>query len=394
MKLILTLSVLVAVAMAQEYAELLDKLLKEGNDRFTARMFNEVVKSKPDESVVLSAFSVMTPLAQLSLASEGASHNELLKAIGLPNDNITKAVFSRLNNRLLSIKGIELKTASKIYVPKGFELNPEFSAITRDVFKSEVKNVDFTKNTETAKEINTWVEDQTNNRIKDLVKAELLDSYTRLVLVNAIYFKGKWDSPFNKKDTTEQDFYVSKGKTIKVPMMHTSDEFKYADSKELNAQLLELPYKGYEASFIVILPKEIDGLAALVEKLKDPAALELATSNMNYFAIEVSLPKFKIETETNLKTVLPKMGVNRLFHSHQAQLSRLIKDDKSMFVSAAIQKAFIEVNEEGAEAAAANAFTSDRITGGPMQFIANHPFVFLLKAGQNTLFSGVFLFKQ
>ncbi|XP_026328448.1 antichymotrypsin-2-like isoform X3 [Hyposmocoma kahamanoa] len=392
MKLILTLSVLVAAVMAEQDPKQLDNLLREGNNQFTARMFSEVVKSNPDKSVVLSAFSVLTPLAQLSLASEGASHDELLKAIGLPNDNVTKLVFPRLNEELKSVKGVELKTASKIYVADGSELNPEFSAITKDIFNSEVKNVDFTKSTETAKEINTWVEDQTNNRIKDLVSADDLSSDTRSVLVNAIYFKGKWDSPFKKESTKDEDFHVSKDKTIKVPMMHVQGDFKYADSDELNAQLLEMPYEGGEASFIVILPKEVDGIAALVDKLKDPSALESATSKMYTFDVNVSLPKFKIETKTDLKDVLLKMDVKRVFDPQQAQLSRLLKGEGNLFVSKAIQKAFIEVNEEGAEAAAANAFvavfTSAAITR-PSEFKADHPFVFVLKEGEIILFNGV-----
>ncbi|XP_026328446.1 antichymotrypsin-2-like isoform X1 [Hyposmocoma kahamanoa] len=394
MKLILTLSVLVAAVMAEQDPKQLDNLLREGNNQFTARMFSEVVKSNPDKSVVLSAFSVLTPLAQLSLASEGASHDELLKAIGLPNDNVTKLVFPRLNEELKSVKGVELKTASKIYVADGSELNPEFSAITKDIFNSEVKNVDFTKSTETAKEINTWVEDQTNNRIKDLVSADDLSSDTRSVLVNAIYFKGKWDSPFKKESTKDEDFHVSKDKTIKVPMMHVQGDFKYADSDELNAQLLEMPYEGGEASFIVILPKEVDGIAALVDKLKDPSALESATSKMYTFDVNVSLPKFKIETKTDLKDVLLKMDVKRVFDPQQAQLSRLLKGEGNLFVSKAIQKAFIEVNEEGAEAAAANAIFVERRSGFvfffKQQFRADRPFVFVLKLKKDVIFSGVF----
>ncbi|XP_026328449.1 antichymotrypsin-2-like isoform X4 [Hyposmocoma kahamanoa] len=393
MKLILTLSVLVAAVMAEQDPKQLDNLLREGNNQFTARMFSEVVKSNPDKSVVLSAFSVLTPLAQLSLASEGASHDELLKAIGLPNDNVTKLVFPRLNEELKSVKGVELKTASKIYVADGSELNPEFSAITKDIFNSEVKNVDFTKSTETAKEINTWVEDQTNNRIKDLVSADDLSSDTRSVLVNAIYFKGKWDSPFKKESTKDEDFHVSKDKTIKVPMMHVQGDFKYADSDELNAQLLEMPYEGGEASFIVILPKEVDGIAALVDKLKDPSALESATSKMYTFDVNVSLPKFKIETKTDLKDVLLKMDVKRVFDPQQAQLSRLLKGEGNLFVSKAIQKAFIEVNEEGAEAAAANAFgiaTLSAVIRQQTKFTADRPFVFFLKEGDNTFFNGIY----
>ncbi|XP_026328310.1 antichymotrypsin-2-like [Hyposmocoma kahamanoa] len=391
MKLILTLLVLVAAAIGQQDTVQQDNLLTEASNQFTAKMFSEVVMSNPNKSVVLSAFSVFTPLAQLSLASEGATHDELLTAIGLRNDIDTKAAFPRLNDKLQSVRGIELKTASKIYVAEHFELNPEFSDVIKDVFKSEVKNVDFTKNTETAKEINSWVEDQTNKRIKDLVSADSLDSDTRSVLVNAIYFKGLWNRPFNNENTEEEDFHVSKDKTIKVPMMHIRSFFSYYDSVELNAQVLELPYSGLQASFIVILPKEVDGLDALVEKLKDPSALTSATSKMSTFTVNVALPKFKIETEINLKDVLKKLDVKRIFEPQQAQLSRLLKSGERLYVSKAVQKAFIEVNEQGAEAATGNAFRPVALSmPPPAKFTANHPFVFVLKAGDNTLFNGVY----
>ncbi|XP_026328322.1 antichymotrypsin-2-like isoform X2 [Hyposmocoma kahamanoa] len=395
MRLILTISVLVAAVIAQQEVEQLDNLFTEANNRFTARMFSEVVKGNPDKSVVLSAFSVLTPLAQLSLASEGESHDELLKAVGLPDDNAIKSVFPRLNDKLRNVKGIELRSVSKIYVAEHYELNPEFSAVTRDIFNSEVKNVDFNMNEETAKEINTWVEEQTNNHIKDIVAANYLRPDYRSILVNAIYFKGKWNSPFDNKNTKEEDFHVSKDKTIKVPMMHKRGKFRYADSDELNAELLELPYEGREASFIVILPKEVDGLAALIEKLKDPSALELAISRMSTFEVDVSMPKFTIETETDLGSVLQNMDVKRIFHATQAKLNRLLKTDELLYLSKATQKAFIEVNEEGAEATAANPFEvlfmRAQLRTPQATFRADRAFIFLLREHQNTIFNGVFI---
>ncbi|XP_047514961.1 alaserpin-like isoform X8 [Pieris napi] len=376
-------------------AEDLSRDLRNGNDAFTSRMFSEVVKEKPQQSVVLSAYSVLTPLAQLALASEGESHDELLKAIGMPNDNATKAAFSHAERSLKSVKGVELKTASKIYIASNYELNENFATTTRDVFNSEVKNVDFTQGQKTASEINAWVEDQTNKKIKDLVDPDSFDANTRAVLVNAIYFKGLWKSPFSTYATYDQVFHITKEKSATIPMMYQKSEFNYAELPELNAKILQMFYEGEEASMILVLPNEIDGITQLEEKLKDPSALNKAISDMYSTEVEVTIPKFKIETTTNLKDVLSKMDVTKLFTPGQARLTNLIKGQDDLVISEAIQKAFIEVNEEGAEAAAANVFGISNVFGiapvASKKFYANHPFVFYLKTEQTTFFNGLYI---
>ncbi|XP_028040587.1 antichymotrypsin-2 isoform X4 [Bombyx mandarina] len=389
MKTIICLFTIAIAAMAA--VTNLSNVLKNGNDNFTARMFTEVVKNNPGKSVVLSAFSVLPPLAQLALASDGETHEELLKAIGFPDDDAIRTEFASKSRDLRSIKGVELKMANKVYVHDGGKLDENFAVVSRDVFNSDVQNIDFSKNTVAAKSINDWVEENTNNRIKDLVNPDSLSSATAAVLVNAIYFKGAWSSKFDERLTSDRDFYVSKDKTIKVPMMYKRGDYKYGESAALNAQLIEIPYKGDQSSLIVVLPKDKDGITQLQEALKDPKTLETAQQSMYSTEVDLYLPKFKIETETNLKDVLSNMNVNKIFNN-DAQITRLLKGE-SLSVSEAIQKAFIEINEEGAEAAAANAFAvvfMSAVVSQPVVFKANHPFVFFLKGDGVTLFNGVF----
>ncbi|XP_062530816.1 antitrypsin isoform X3 [Bombyx mori] len=389
MKTIICLFTIAIAAMAA--VTNLSNVLKNGNDNFTARMFTEVVKNNPGKSVVLSAFSVLPPLAQLALASDGETHEELLKAIGFPDDDAIRTEFASKSRDLRSIKGVELKMANKVYVHDGGKLDENFAVVSRDVFNSDVQNIDFSKNTVAAKSINDWVEENTNNRIKDLVNPDSLSSATAAVLVNAIYFKGAWSSKFDERLTSDRDFYVSKDKTIKVPMMYKRGDYKYGESAALNAQLIEIPYKGDQSSLIVVLPKDKDGITQLQEALKDPKTLETAQQSMYSTEVDLYLPKFKIETETNLKDVLSNMNVNKIFNN-DAQITRLLKGE-SLSVSEAIQKAFIEINEEGAEAAAANAFAvvfMSAAVSQPLVFKANHPFVFFLKGDGVTLFNGVF----
>nr|XP_026485753.1 alaserpin-like isoform X5 [Vanessa tameamea] len=391
MKLLLCICFL-SIAVSAMAEQDVDQILQDGNNKFTANMFNEVVKANKEKSIVLSAYSVMPPLAQLALASVGESHDELLNAIGMPNDNVTKAAFSFANSKLRSTKGVTLQTASKIYVAQNYELNNEFAAVSRDTFGSEVKNVDFSKNTEVAAEVNAWVEDQTNHRIKDLVDPASLTSDTRALLVNAIYFKGTWKIPFQTFATKDRDFHVTKNKVVQVPTMYNKDTYSYTESIELNAQILEIPYEGDEASCVFVLPREIDGINELAEKLKDPTVLDKAMSNMREIEVEVYLPKFKIETTTDLKDILQKMDVQRLFSPKTARLDNLLKHTSNLYIDSALQKAFIEINEEGAEAAAANDFGIRVLSGIPdaLQFEADHPFVFYLYNGNNILFNGVY----
>ncbi|CAH2268028.1 jg10216 [Pararge aegeria aegeria] len=222
------------------------------------------------------------------------------------------------------------------------------------------------------------VEEQTNHRIKDLVDPESLGANTKAVLVNAIYFKGGWADPFDKALTEEKDFHVSKNKVIKVPMMYRSGNYGYLESDELNSQMIEIPYNGYQASLIVILPREIEGIEELLEKIKDPLVLKQSIDNdlKQSFGTEV------------------EMNVTKLFEADKAKLYNLLKDADDLFIDSAIQKAFIEVNEEGAEAAAANEFN---LVGAsyvidpkvPPVFKADRPFYFAIKMNSLTLFSGV-----
>ncbi|XP_039748672.1 antichymotrypsin-2-like isoform X5 [Pararge aegeria] len=394
MKTLFIICCMSLAVMATSDQKELEDLLHNGNSRFTANMFSEVSKTNPKKSFVLSAYSVMTPLAQLGLASVGESHDELLNAIGLPNDNVTREVFSMVNTKLRAVKDVTLKVASKIYVAKGFELNSEFVAVTRDTFDSEVQNLDFNQKQNAANEVNTWVEDHTNKRIKDLVDPDSLSDDTRALLVNAIYFKGLWDAQFDKALTREKDFHVTKNDKIKVSMMNRRGDYKYTESAALKSQVIEIPYKGHEASLVIVLPLKIEDIDEVQEMLKAPTLLDKALSEMYEVEVDLSIPRFKIETTTDLKDILTKMNVKKMFSPAEARLDNLLKNVKdSLYIASAIQKAFIEVNEEGAEAAAANEFNIhylSAIPAQPIEFKADHPFFYFLLEGSNILFNGVY----
>ncbi|KAI5645192.1 serpin (serine protease inhibitor) domain-containing protein [Phthorimaea operculella] len=303
----------------------------------------------------------------------------------MPSNDQIKTVF-KLSKKLRSAQGVELKMASRIYICKDLKINENFQAVSRDTFDSDVKNEDFSNNEKAAKEINIWVEDQTNHVIKNLISPNQITPLTSAVIVNAIYFKGEWMSPFSK--ALDGDFHVTQEKTIKVPIMRQENSYSYAESSELNSKLLRLPYVGNTTSMLVILPNEIDGLSALVEKLKDPEAISLATKAMKMEErVNLTLPKFRVDTSIDLKKVLQNIGVTKIFTS-EGNLSHLFEGAGNVSVTSAIQKAYLDVNEKGTEAGAANALTMMTSSGvvdtSPVkQFIVDRPFYLQLEIWQN-----------
>ncbi|XP_052738626.1 antichymotrypsin-2 [Bicyclus anynana] len=352
-------------------------------------------KENAGQSHVLSAFSVLTPLAQLALASVDESHNQLCETIGLPDDETIKEAFPLVNSKVSRLKGITLNMASKIYVADRYELNGEFAEDTRTTFGSEIESINFLESQKAADVVNSWVEEHTNNRIKDLVSPDSLTADTRGLLVNAIYFKGRWKNQFKKSLTYDADFYVNADDTKKVHMMSRTGDYKYAESLELG-QVIQIPYEGDETSMVFVLPRNIQHFNEVQETLKDPSVFEKTMETLYSAEVEVKLPRFKIETTTDLKEVLIKMGLWQPFDPSYAKLTKLIKDlDSGLYIDSAKQKAFIEVNEEGAEAAAANVFNfayATSLISEPrvIRFTADHPFFFYLRGGKYTLFNGAY----
>merc|ERR1712241_1573220 len=214
--------------------------------------------------------------------------------------------------------------------------------------------LDFSKSQEASNTINQWVEEQTKEKIKDLIKPDMLNALTRLVLVNAIYFKGEWKSKFDAKKTVDEDFHLDDGSTKKVPMMRQKEKFEFAILDDLGASMLELPYNGDRLSLQLVLPRKGNNLAALEQKLRTVDLQQLFDSNRGEEKVAVTLPEFKLEQTIPLTDQLQKLGMKDMFVGGKADFSA-IDGSRNLYVSEVVQKAFIEVNEEGSEAAAATA---------------------------------------
>nr|5CE0_A Chain A, Native conserpin with Z-variant (E342K) [synthetic construct]5CE0_B Chain B, Native conserpin with Z-variant (E342K) [synthetic construct] len=353
--------------------------LAEANTDFAFSLYRELAKSSPDKNIFFSPVSISSALAMLSLGAKGDTHTQILEGLGFNSEADIHQGFQHLLQTLNRPKGLQLKTANGLFVDKSLKLLDSFLEDSKKLYQAEAFSVDFDPE-EAKKQINDWVEKQTNGKIKDLLKD--LDSDTVLVLVNAIYFKGKWKKPFDPENTKEEDFHVDEKTTVKVPMMSQKGKFYYYHDDELSCKVLELPYKG-NASMLIILPDE-GGLQHLEQSLT-PETLSKWLKSLTRRSVELYLPKFKIEGTYDLKEVLSNLGITDLF-SPGADLSGITEE--KLYVSKAVHKAVLEVNKEGTEAAAATGV--EIVPRSPPEFKADRPFLFLIRENKtgSILFMG------
>ena len=347
-----------------------------------------------NENLFYSPASLLIALAMTCHGARGNTAAEIMKvlhvaSVSSPDLNKSmKKFIDTLNGA--SDENNKLLTANRLFVQKSFEILEAFKIGTREFYDAELALVDYITNAEKAREeINHWVEQKTNDKIKGLIPPGMLSSDTRLTLVNAIYFKGLWLEKFKEEKTISKSFFVSQNEEIKVNMMHQTSEFKYFESQELACQVLEMPYIGRKMCMVIYLPKEINGLAKLEEKMTyDNLQKSLSLLDASMDEVEVFLPKFKLTQQFDLNDILSKMGAEEMFIPGIADLTGITAEP--LFVSKVVHKAFVEVNEEGTEAAAATGIGMNTFSM-PLPkpiFKADHPFLFLIRHNN----SGAILF--
>ncbi|EDW46675.1 GM20905 [Drosophila sechellia] len=286
--------------------------------------------------------------------------------------------------------GPKLKNANRIFVAQRFKLAQAYQDLVSKNFAAAAENVNFTQSADTAKHINSWVEEQTHQQIKDLIAPDSLDADTSAILVNAIYFKADWQSSFPDYATYDSDFVNHGGRKVGVDTMSQEDYFRFGELPELKAKVVELPYTGTDIVFLIILPQEEQGLAQVEEKL---LGLDLndISFQLSRRKVRVQLPKFKFEFDVPLQAALEELGIKKLF-APEANFSSLLQESEPLRISEVKHKAIIEVNEKGTTASGATfvkvSVESLLIGEEVFEFIAYHPFFFAIKDAQNTLFLG------
>lgn len=331
----------------------------------------EKLSAKDDGNLFVSPYSISTALAMTYGGAGGETAAQMEGTLRFGGQGATHPAFSNLRKNLNSVqeKGhIQLSVANSLWPQKEYIFLPDYLALAKEFYGSEIKPLDFKTDAEGARqEINIWVEDQTNDRIKDLIPEGMLGSRTRLVLANAIYFKGDWATPFKPERTRPAPFQLADGTTIDVPTMSQTADFKLARTEEFQA--LELPYEGGDLSMLILLPNPSGKLSDIDLEMVDELKFHKTR-------VMVQLPKFKLESTFRLGETLAAMGMPLAF-SRQADFSAM-DGTHNLYIGAVIHKAFVEVNEEGTEAAAATAVVM-MLKSMPMQFTANRPFIFLIR---------------
>lgn len=364
----------------------------DANNRFAFELYSQFEEKSNDNNIFFSPYSISVALTMTYEGAKGQTAKEMQSVLHIPeHTNVRRPNFARIYNEInKGDKKYKLSTANALWAQKDYKFLEEYTDNVKRYYGGKVTNLDFVGESEKSRQtINRWVEDQTNDKIKNLIPPGILNAYIRLVLTNAVYFKGTWVKQFDEKDTREEDFRVNSEKTVSVPMMGlTGDgvEFNYAETDEM--QILEMPYDGEDVSMLIILPKDIDLIN--VENTISSEKLSEWKTKFAKQRVDVFVPKFKFETKYFMAEVLSNMGMPTAF-SRAADFSGM-DGTTELFIQNVIHQAFVEVNEEGTEAAAATAVLMETLSARPRipVFRADHPFIFIIQKSEtgNILFLG------
>ena len=363
-----------------------DRKLSESFNEFTLDVYKNLA-SKDNENMFMSPSSVMVVMAMVQAGARGNTESQMKKTLKLERLE-QKEFHASFGEFVKSMKkesdNFTLTMANKLYPHVDKMILDEYVKFVGKHFLTEMQMLDYSSNPEACRlEINKWVEEETKNKIKDLLAPGTITDLTALVVVNGIYFKGDWADKFDAKDTRKQPFHVTASKTIQVDMMFKYfEKIKYGHIEHLDCSVLELPYKGGELSMMTLLPNKQDGLSSMVKKLTANDLMSIG-SFFRPTNVDVSLPKFKLESKFKLNDCLIELGMPDLFHMNLANLSGMSKTEQ-LYVSHVVHKAYVDVNEEGTEAAAATAAGIMLCSMPYIQtFMADHPFLFVILDNRN-----------
>ncbi|XP_006141887.1 plasminogen activator inhibitor 2 [Tupaia chinensis] len=391
------------------------------NTIFALNLFKQLANTNSTQNLFFSPWSISSTMAMVYLGSRGNTADEMAKVLQFNNVGVHKVIpvtpknftgceymqqtqkgpypdailqaqaedkihssFRSLSSAInASGGGYLLESANKLFGEKSARFKEEYIQLSKKYYSTEPQAVNFLECAEEArKNINSWVETQTKGKIPTLLPEGAVDEETRMVLVNAIYFKGKWKTPFEKKLNGLYPFRVNLTHRIPVQMMYLHGKLNIGYIEDLKAQILELPYAGLVSMFL-LLPDEITEASTGLELLESEITYEklnkwISKDTMTEDDVEVYIPQFKLEEHYELKSILRSMGMNDAFNKGQANFLGM-SEKNDLFLSEVYHQATVDVNEEGTEAAAGTGGVMTGRTGhGGPKFVADHPFLFFI----------------
>ena len=372
----------------------MEKVVAANND-FAMDLYAEIKNdpSQAGKNIFISPFSISAALAMIYAGAKGNTKSQMGSVLNLDGvssvDDGFRQLFDALNN---PAHAYTLNVANALFRRETYPFRQAYLDLVSQSYHSLLKSMDFAGAPDVSRRyINKWVADKTNNKILNLLGLGSIDASTMVVVVNAIYFKGLWESPFDTFETLSAPFDMSTSVSVDVDMMNKyMASYVYADLPDLDSQILELPYAGGNVSMYILLPNDVDGLAALEDQLT-VAALNDAISSMYETDLDISLPKFKLTQKLDMSAFLKSMGMVDVFDESFADLSGIDSGPSTLSISGIVHKAYVDVSEEGTEAAAATGImVGAGLPFDPVYFNADHPFLFFIreKVSGSILFSG------
>jgi serpin B len=360
--------------------------LIRSDNAFGLKLFREIhAQEEPAANLFVSPLSVAMALGMTYNGAAGTTQQamqETLELQGLTIDEVNRSYRSLIDLLRDLDPTVEFLLANSIWYREGFAVEQDFLDVNREYFDAEVAALDFASPT-AAPTINNWVSDKTMGRIEDIVD-DPIDPLVVMYLINAIYFKGDWAVQFDPDLTADRPFYLADGTQVQAPMMTYGAEAEVRTYTDADVQVLDLYYGGKAYSMTILMPTAVDGLDALVGSL-DPARWQEIVNGLAATTGEVVLPKFTLEYELEMKDVLTALGMGIAFGGG-ADFSK-IRASGGLYISKVKHKTFVDVNEEGTEAAAATSVEIREIAMPP-SFVIDRPFLFAIREG----FSGTILF--
>lgn len=347
---------------------------------------------KKESSEFICPYSVSAALLLLSLGAAGTTEKQLMDSIfsGETPDNVHIGL-QRLDEKILPKSGVDLTTASRLFVSDRIKILDSYKSDSMDYYKSETFALDFATQAEKSRSIiNDWISTQTKNRIKDMIPFGVLNADTIMVLTNAVYFKGAWKEKFDQTQTQKRKFLVGLNEQTQVDMMYGKFDAMSGENTEFDCKILQLPYVGDQFSMVFVLPNAETGLAQLEDQLSFTSYKTLL-ADLTMQKTIIRIPKFRIEKMYDLKPILNSLGIVEIFDGKSANFTKMVPVDTNnagVYVSDARQKTFLEVTEEGSEAAAATSMQIHLTSAvfslnPPFQFVADHPFLFVIQENES-----------
>ncbi|XP_043926671.1 serpin I2 [Protopterus annectens] len=354
----------------------------DDNSHFAVDLYQAISTLHPGQNIICSPFSITLALGMLLLGAKGTTLHQLTQAMKLDkrSEGEEFSILKHLSSVMLShSQEPPVSLVNALYVQDGFTIKERYLQRNKYYFSSDIRAVNFQDSASAARIINTWVESTTKGKIRNLFSSDEFNPLSRLVLVSAIYFKGKWKHKFTMETTELMTFTKTDGSATEIPMMshHLKAHIGHFSNEDVSYQVLELPYEGHEISMFFVLPDQVMDIHK-VEKVLTASQIKEWLSSLTEHDVRLRIPRFKIEEKLDLKETLKAFRITELFLS-SSDLPEMT-DSADVYVTSASHKAFIEVNEEGSEAAATTGIHIAAIMSMQQhQFVADHPFVFLIR---------------